>query len=620
MKRLSSYLGLIAVLLSAVALVTPAHGQERQVVVQRRDGRMEVATNGDVRVVETWQVRFVGGPFRFAFRSIPLNRVDAITDVRVAEPGQAFRESSGENAGTFEVDQGSEVTITWYFSPTSNSTRTFVLEYTLRGALRIYPDGDQIFWKFIEADREYPIQASRVLVSLPADFRPEQLTGADYLNGTPVGGMRTVDSRTVEFRGGPFGPGDEWEIRAQFPHGVVTANPAAWQTHEDRAPIYNLVALALALVIALGGLLGIYLLWYARGRDRAATAGAEYWTHPPEDLPAPVAGTLLDERAEMRDILAAIVDLGRRGYIQIVQMDEGRDGSAEFKFVRLRGDDGSLRPYERILFQHLFGFATERDLYDLREKFYKALPELQASLYEETVNAGYFPASPQRTRNLYTALGIALAVIGGLLGFMGYAAIVSFAPLAILPVAATALVGVVLAIAAQAMPRKTAKGAAAAVKWRAFKRYLAHVDRYTELDQAKDRWEEYLPYAVAFGLEKEWVKTFETVDVPAPRWYRPYPTYYPYGPVFSTGSGHTGHRSAGDGGDSRGGSGMPSLDTAAGGAFSGLNAMSAGFFTMLDSASSTFTSTPAPSGGSGGGFSGGGSGGGGGGGGSSGFG
>jgi hypothetical protein len=57
------------------------------------------------------------------------------------------------------------------------------------------------------------------------------------------------------------------------------------------------------------------------------------------------------------------------------------------------------------------------------------------------------------------------------------------------------------------------------------------------------------------------------------------------------------------------------------GSFSGLTAMSSGFFTMLNSTATVFGSRPAGSGGSSGGWSGGGSsGGGGGGGGSSGFG
>ena len=85
MKRCLLSLALVLGLLIAAAV--PAFAQGQEVVVERRDGTLEVQLNGDVRVAETWQVQFIGGPFRFAFRAIPLNRVYDITDWAVSENG-----------------------------------------------------------------------------------------------------------------------------------------------------------------------------------------------------------------------------------------------------------------------------------------------------------------------------------------------------------------------------------------------------------------------------------------------------------------------------------------------------------------------------------------------------
>src|SRR5437870_1985386 len=112
------------------ALAAPVHAQDRSVVVERRDGDVTIARNGDVRLVETWTVRFIGGPFHFAFRAIPLNRVESIDGWGVAENGQAF--GSGPNGGAryFVVDNsGNQSKITWYFPPTTDQTRTFTLSY-----------------------------------------------------------------------------------------------------------------------------------------------------------------------------------------------------------------------------------------------------------------------------------------------------------------------------------------------------------------------------------------------------------------------------------------------------------------------------------------------------------
>ncbi len=97
----------LAVLAGSVG-VPQAHAQDdddRSVEVDRRDGEITIAENGDVTFVETWETRFIDGPFRFAFRSIPLDRVEEITDWGVSENGQAYREGSGEEPNTFKLER-----------------------------------------------------------------------------------------------------------------------------------------------------------------------------------------------------------------------------------------------------------------------------------------------------------------------------------------------------------------------------------------------------------------------------------------------------------------------------------------------------------------------------------
>src|SRR5687768_15132035 len=104
MKRLLLYLSLVlSLLVSLTALAAPAYAQDRSVVVERRDADVTILPSGDVRVVETWEVHFIGGPFRFAFRSIPLDRVDSITNWGVGASGQSYTESFGEQPGTFRL-------------------------------------------------------------------------------------------------------------------------------------------------------------------------------------------------------------------------------------------------------------------------------------------------------------------------------------------------------------------------------------------------------------------------------------------------------------------------------------------------------------------------------------
>ncbi|NJO04357.1 MAG: DUF2207 domain-containing protein [Chloroflexaceae bacterium] len=161
--------------------------------------------------------------------------------------------------------------------------------------------------------------------------------------------------------------------------------------------------------------------------------------------------------------------------------------------------------------------------------------------------------------------------------------------LSFLPIVILGLLGVGLIGFSGIMPRKTRKGAIAGAQIQAFKRYLEQIERYDNVAQARERFEEYLPYAIAFGIEKRVVRQFEAVQTPAPLWYVPYGYGYGYG--YGTAAGSAEHGSIGDaGGGGGGGFAPPSLDTAAGGAFAGLDRMSSGLFSMLNETASTFTS------------------------------
>ena len=233
-------------------------------------------------------------------------------------------------------------------------------------------------------------------------------------------------------------------------------------------------------------------------------------------------------------------------------------------------------------------------------------------------------------RTGYTVLAAVVLVLGITSLFMVGVFLGNNAGLACFPMAAIVGTAIALFIAARHMPRKTAKGAETAAKWRAFKTYLKNIQKYTDIEQSSDVFDKYLAYAIAFGLERSFINTFsQSSTTPIPPWYIPFPTMgHPMGggmgPVVMGGP----RPSGGIGGGTSGG-GLPTLGDMSGGLTGGLAGMSAGLTRMLNNASSTMRSSPPPAnsgstgrfgGGSSGGFSGGFSGGSSGGGGSAGFG
>ncbi len=590
------------------------------------DVDIAIQTNGDLEIVETQRYVFSGGTFTYAYREIPLDRVESIDSVWVED-------DSGLRARTSTRLESGRLRITWYFAPASG-TRTFRLHYRARGALRIYAGGDQLWWKAVFAGRTGPVQAAHVTVHLPAAVPASELTVASY--GVEAQ-HRLIGERTVWFSANALAPGQELEVRVQFPHGLVQAESPAWQAAADRQadydarlrPTVNLLTAATSILFCLLGCLGVLLLWYLRGRERPASAWAEYLSEPPSDLPPALAGTLLRERPDVRDVLATIVDLARRGVLEIRE----QPGASLFQpdmppdyTLRLLRQPPPLRPYEATLFGWLFVGSRERSLSELRERFDRALPEILSQVGAEAASCGLFEANPESVRLQYSLPGLLLAAVAAPVAALAAGALNGFPypPLAALglavsealrpytdvgawPFAGLAVVGAALAVAGKAMPRRTAGGAEQAARWRAFRRYLAQIDAYGGVAAAGEIFDRYLPYAIAFGLDRRWIAAFAAAGASAPSWYVPF------------GLGLAAGGLAGGLGDPSAGDIMPSLQNMSTGLAGSLQGMSAGLASMLDAAASTLSSGPAPSASAaGGGWSGGGAGAGGGGGGGSG--
>ena len=100
---------------------------------------------------------------------------------------------------------------------------------------------------------------------------------------------------------------------------------------DDEAPrlaaalsYYTVFSLPPLLILLIGGPIGVYMLWYTRGRDVETPVVAEYITEPPGDLPAAIVGALIDEHAETKDIIAGILDLAQRGDLPVTIRADAR--------------------------------------------------------------------------------------------------------------------------------------------------------------------------------------------------------------------------------------------------------------------------------------------------------
>ena len=615
LKRL--ILAIVVAFLAVVFTVSPAAlAQTQSLYWERYDVDVAVQSNGDLRVQETQVINFTSGVFHQGFAQLLTTNTDGISDVTVSENGQAYLQASSScclNQGEYSVEPGSSNTlqVTWEMGATSQQTRTFVLAYTVHGAIRRYTQGNEFQWNAISPGlHDFEIRESTVTLHMPAGAT---ISLADYLKppdfeGVPMELSVAADKLSAKWVATQtIAPSQGIQVVVQFaPNSVAGAAPT-WQAAFDQQnqwnntvkPWLDLAMLALGLLFLLGGPAGVYLLWYLRGRDPKIDAVPEYITAPPAGLQPGIAGTLVDEKADVADIVATLMDLARRGYLAIEESSETSSFRLVSKQFTLRQTlEGKrledLADYERQLYNAIFRNRSSVSMAALNQTFYSNIPGLQQALYDSAVKQGYFSASPSSVRSHYGCLGgfaLVVAFIGGIVAAVAFS---TYTTTLICPFLGIAVVGILLMWVGQHMPVKTRKGAEAAALSRAFKNYLSNLEKYAKPEQVTDQFDKYLPWAIAFGLERTWINRFSRIPTtPMPGWYFPVGRTFLGGPLIA-GSGPVGP-------STMSGAGVPSLQGMSSSLSGSLQSMSDGLNTMLNSASRTLTSTPPSTSGSGGG-------------------
>jgi len=600
----------IMVFLVLVMGIGSAHAQDRSLYWQQWDVLIDQVntTQNQFRVTESYVIQF-DGRFTFGTASIPLDRVERINAVIVSQDGRALTEaqSCSGAAGTYCVESvNNALDIRYYFRQEIASGRgVFEIQYMVFGGLRVYLDGDQLWWDAIPAEHfDFPIRASTVTVELPDGFAPREGVDSVVTYGA-AGDVQVNGTRVTASARNGVGGSEEFSLRVQYPHDP-NARKASWQAGfddqrafaENVLPLVNLGSIALALVVALGSGFGFYALYNARGRDPQIGPVPEFLSEPPSSLAPAVVGSLIDERADTRDVIATFIDLAHRGYLVIEEgKTEGVFGlgkQSQFTFKRTDRSADDLAPWERTLLSGLFKAGVmERDLSALKETFYQQISKAQQALYQVLVDEGFFKNNPENTRMTYGLIGAGLFGLALFAFFMLMNVFSSeqfmLGPMLLAFSLFVPAIGIV--IVAPQMPAKTLKGAEEAAKWKAFYKYMANLEKYDSVEAAKARFEEFLPYAVAFGLDKTWIGAFNRVEnMPIPYWY--FPTYLG-GRRYTPGTALPRYpQSQGfPGGDiARGGGG--SLNDLSGGLSGGLESISSGLSDMLNDASRIMTSRP----------------------------
>jgi len=134
--RMTLLIGVLFILVGATLVPATAQAQDKSATLARRDVDCTVQTSGDVQISETWELpllwRAIHG--RVSWRELKVRQFRR--HFQVSEAGQDYQSGTTQAPGTFMVyqDKGLQV-VKWFYTPASDTTRTFNVRYTLHGVL-----------------------------------------------------------------------------------------------------------------------------------------------------------------------------------------------------------------------------------------------------------------------------------------------------------------------------------------------------------------------------------------------------------------------------------------------------------------------------------------------------
>lgn len=487
--------------------------------IKKFDTDIKIQTGSSIIVQETIQADYSKEKHHGLFRDIPIQyknkgnnfslkvQVLNITD----ENGHPWEYRKSTHDEYLELKMGSADKYLFGLS-------TFVITYQVERAINYFDEYDELYWNPTGTEWDVPIESSSVTVTIPGNVNSNKLKAACY---TGFYGTKGRDCQFEIKNNGqisykitqPLLPQEGLTTVSGFPKGIVTPvsslKNASWFLQDNWG---------YAIPFFFFGIL--YFLWYTRGRDEETNRDTIMPIYtPPDNLRPAEIGTIIDESVDMHDISSAIIDLAVRGYLKIIEKKEKKFlfTDTEYVFEKLKdfNEDSSVRNYEKKILNTIFDSGNKRNLSDLKNKFYLAIPDIKNRIYNQLVNNGYFPRRPDKVRQLYSGIGMGISIVT----LFGASFIIFFFSISV--VIGLIISGILIIIFAKYMPAKTKKGKETFYKIKGLEEYIntAEKDRI-KFQENENIFEKLLPYAMTLGLAEKWTRSFADIYKTPPSWYQ----------------------------------------------------------------------------------------------------
>jgi uncharacterized membrane protein YgcG len=406
-------------------------------------------------------------------------------------------------------------------------THVYTISYTAERAVGYFSDRDEFYWNVTGNAWEVPITSAQVTLVLPTYIPVEQLHLASYcgLSGAkapcsePVVGVEEETGRTTVSYTMPREPelfttiGRGMTIAVGFPRGIVAVVgtiPPPWMKYLGYWYLF--------VPFLVGPLVYRKRIAYLLSRHQYYKTTPIIPEYDAGTLTPLEAGVLVRGAPKDEDLSAELIWLAIAGYIRIV-----KNGDNNYDFIDTGKDRSELSTFNKAL---LDGVAGKSSFY-LMNSFYVTANLIKKDIIASLTQKGFLEKSSKssspRTQLPSHKGGVIficlfLAVNPGLFIWILFG--VKFGAAFSLSMVMLALLAFIFGSGA----RLTRAGLEKERMLMGLKEYIdAAEDERIKFHNAPAKspevFEKLLPFAMIFGLEKEWAKEFEGVYTTPPNWY-----------------------------------------------------------------------------------------------------
>lgn len=381
-------------------------------------------------------------------------------------------------------------------------TVIYVITYRISGVVLQYEGHDEVYWNVAGSGWDTDIKkASATFVS---DYA--EIEDVECFSGQ-VGTQNTNCRMEIGQNLGTFVSGESLGSGRDMTVVVALSKDNDLVFPGPVRKLLNSAAANWGYLISVLPLVIIYTFWHKRGRDRRYIKENVYYTpdnteektvalfrreylplvyHPLDGISPSEAGTIIDERVDIHDIVAEIVELARLGFIQIQKLEKKKiiGKEVDYAFVKTEKfeDQDSLKKYQKDILKELFRKSAIlrstkkfKEIYkntpdyellkeklfkfefvlksSLKDHFYTGLDAIRKDLYETMEVEGYFAENPEKTRGKWLGIFFAVEIAVFVLIISFTFNTLNFGPLFVFVV--LSVPGIILALS---MPRRTPKG------------------------------------------------------------------------------------------------------------------------------------------------------------------